>query len=72
MAVAAVIVPDGDLPASKEAAARTLREHCREVLAAYKVPRRFVFVDAAKLPATSTGKLQRNRLNELFGDPGDQ
>jgi fatty-acyl-CoA synthase len=71
-AVAAVIVPDGDLPASKEAAARTLREHCREVLAAYKVPRRFVFVDAAKLPATSTGKLQRNRLNELFGDPGDQ
>ena len=43
-----------------------LRDHCRAVLASYKTPRHFRFVDAAELPLTTTGKLQRNRLPEMF------
>ena len=43
-----------------------LRDHCRAVLAPYKTPRHFRFVDAAELPLTTTGKLQRNRLPEMF------
>ena len=49
--------------------AEALRQHCRAALAAYKVPRHIVFVDATALPLTATGKLQRNRLPELFAGP---
>ncbi|MEQ9639127.1 MAG: class I adenylate-forming enzyme family protein [Alphaproteobacteria bacterium] len=58
---AVVVLHDG---ASAETDA--LRRHCRQSLAAYKVPHRIVFAAANDLPATSTGKLQRNRLFELF------
>ncbi len=44
----------------------TLRAHCQGILAAYKLPRHFKFVDATALPLTTTGKLQRNRLPEFF------
>ncbi|MFG1277635.1 class I adenylate-forming enzyme family protein [Xanthobacter autotrophicus] len=37
--------------------------HCRKHLAAYKVPRRVVFVE--DLPRNSTGKIMRRRLGEL-------
>jgi fatty-acyl-CoA synthase len=40
--------------------------HCRRELAAYKVPRLVKFVNEADLPLTVTGKLQKNRLHELF------
>ena len=43
-----------------------LTAHCRRELAAYKVPRLFAFVDETDLPLTTTGKLQKNRLAELF------
>ena len=43
-----------------------LRAHCREQLAAYKVPRRFFFTSPDQLPLTTTGKVQKNRLPELF------
>lgn len=43
-----------------------LTAHCREALAAYKRPRRWRFIEASALPLTTTGKLQRNRLPELF------
>ena len=46
-----------------------LQRHCRAALAAYKVPRHVVFVDATALPLTATGKLQRDRLPELFAGP---
>ena len=49
---------------------KTLRQHCRQVLAAYKVPHQFTFVEANQLPMTSTEKLQRNRLHELFEKAG--
>jgi acyl-CoA synthetase (AMP-forming)/AMP-acid ligase II len=40
-----------------------LERHCRAQLASYKVPRRFVLVDA--LPMTPTGKVQKNELRRL-------
>ena len=58
--VAAVIV------AREKVEAETLLALCCETLAAYKIPRRIKFVTAAELPLTSTGKLQKNRLKNLF------
>ena len=42
--------------------------HCREHMAAYKVPRRVQFVD--DLPKTSTGKVMRRELKTL--DPPEE
>ena len=39
---------------------RTLDQHCRAHLAAYKVPRRYVFTK--QLPKTATGKILRREL----------
>jgi fatty-acyl-CoA synthase len=44
--------------------ARDLREFCREHMARYKVPRRFVF---EPLPRTSTGKIRKNVLRDKTG-----
>lgn len=41
-----------------------VEQHCRTRLAAYKVPRRFAFVD--DLPKTASGKVMRRKLRELF------
>ncbi len=43
-----------------------LTAHCRDRLAAYKVPREFRQVEHEALPLTTTGKLQKSRLGELF------
>ncbi len=50
--------------------AETLRQHCRERLAAYKVPRAFAFVD--DLPKTSTGKIMRRALREAPTDLNEE
>ncbi len=61
--VAAVIVArDGATPSAEALAA-----HCAQHLAAYKVPREYRFVGAGDLPLTTTGKLQKARLGEFFG-----
>ncbi|MCY0903225.1 MAG: AMP-binding protein, partial [Firmicutes bacterium] len=39
-----------------------LRRHCREHLAGYKVPKRFIYVSS--LPKTASGKLLRRALRE--------
>ncbi len=64
--VGAVVIRRAGGAVSDGETADSLRLHCRQHLAAYKVPRHFVFVAAGELPMTSTGKLQRNRLAELF------
>ncbi len=46
-------------PADSEA----ILSHCREHIAAYKVPRALQFV--ADLPKTSTGKIMRRELRKL-------
>ncbi len=61
-ALAAVIVLRSGYTADESA----LRAHCQGILAAYKLPRHFRFVAASALPLTTTGKLQRNRLADLF------
>jgi acyl-CoA synthetase (AMP-forming)/AMP-acid ligase II len=43
---------------------RRLLDHCRERLAAFKVPERIRIVDA--IPRTPTGKLQRRRVAALL------
>jgi len=41
-----------------------LTQHCRDNLAAYKIPRRFVF---ASIPRTSTGKIRKHLLRQEVG-----
>jgi len=46
--------------------AEDLTRHCRAALSAFKVPRRIQPVDPAALPLTTTLKIHRARLAELF------
>ena len=59
-----------ELVAGQKADARILQDWCRNHLAAYKVPRFFVFTD---IPRTSTGKIQkfvlRDRAKTISIDP---
>ncbi len=71
MLAAVVAAPDekwGEVPcafielkAGVEADVEALRSFCREHLAGFKVPRRFVF---AELPKTATGKIQKFALRQ--------
>lgn len=44
----------------------------RERISSYKVPARFVFLDAEKVPTTSTGKVSKRLIGEQFIDPENQ
>ena len=60
--VVAIVVP-------REAAGLTVEAviaDCRGSLAAFKVPRRIRFATLEEIPLTTTGKLHRDRLKELF------
>ena len=60
--VAAAVLPRGDArPGIDE-----LRDHCRTVIAGYKVPREVLLVD--ELPMTAAGKPDAKAARELFGD----
>jgi len=63
--VAAIVVLNPGA-AVEEAA---LLAHCRVHMAAYKIPRVMRIVQSGDLPLTVTGKVQKNRLGELFGQP---
>jgi long-chain acyl-CoA synthetase len=56
------------LKAGASADAAGMIEHCRQHLAAYKVPREVQFVPA--LPMTSSGKIMRRELKTLDQDAG--
>ncbi|HEX3841880.1 MAG TPA: AMP-binding protein [Acidimicrobiales bacterium] len=62
--VAAVVVPAPGWEADPDA----LRAHGLETLAAYKVPRRWEFVD--QLPRNPTGKVLKHQLREQFATEG--
>jgi 2-aminobenzoate-CoA ligase len=53
---------------ASEALVQKLQDHVKAVIAPYKYPRRIEFVDS--LPRTETGKLQRYRLREIYGQEG--
>lgn len=59
--IVACIVPAPDTAAD----AGALRAFCRETLAAYKVPRHVLFLDAAEVPHTGSGKVAKAALREL-------
>jgi long-chain acyl-CoA synthetase len=59
----AAVVPRGGSELTTLEAA--LDKHCREYLAAYKVPRRFLIVD--ELPRSSVGKILRRELRARYG-----
>jgi fatty-acyl-CoA synthase len=60
--IGAVVVPRPGMAVSET----ELLGHCKEQLAAYKLPRSFRFVEEAALPTTTTGKVQKSRLVEFF------
>jgi len=41
---------------------------CRDQLARFKVPRRVVFLEAAELPTTPTGKVQKYKLARMVAE----
>lgn len=60
--VAAVVIPRPGAALS----AQQITAYCRESLSAYKVPREVKFVKHDAVPLTTTGKVHRARLPELF------
>ncbi len=67
-AVTAYVVPAAPLDAS-EALSTELQQLVKSRLASHLYPRRVEFVDS--LPRTPSGKVQRNRLRELWSGPAD-
>jgi long-chain acyl-CoA synthetase len=65
----AAVVPRGGAAAHTDPAilVDALDKHCREYLAAYKAPRRFLIVD--ELPRSSVGKILRRELRARYGQP---
>jgi len=57
--VAAIVIGQGDEPA--------MIAECRKRLAAFKTPKRIVFVD--ELPRNAMGKVQKNVLRETYTAP---
>jgi acyl-CoA synthetase (AMP-forming)/AMP-acid ligase II len=62
--VHAVIVLRPGSEASKETLQESLQEHCRALIAGYKVPRSLEFVDA--LPISGAGKVLKRDLRERY------
>jgi fatty-acyl-CoA synthase len=63
-----VVVAAVELREGATATAEALTAFCRERLAGYKVPARFVFRRAGEFPRTSTGKVAKPRLVDELRD----
>ncbi len=64
--VAVVRAPGTDVSAAE------IVERCREHLAGFKCPRYVAFLDAADIPRSTTGKLQRHVLAARGADPSER
>lgn len=53
-------------PRAADCDEQTLMQWCRERLASYKVPREIRLIDAAELPRSSTGKIQRHEIERRW------
>ncbi len=62
-----LVVAAVELREGATATAEALAAFCRERLASYKVPARFVFRKPEEFPRTPTGKVQKPRLREELG-----
>lgn len=51
-----------ELKPSHEVSEKELKEHCRNVMAGYKIPKRFIFVEPSEWIITQTGKFDKNAL----------
>jgi D-alanine--poly(phosphoribitol) ligase subunit 1 len=60
--LAGFVVPNADFKVADPGLTTTLREHLRERLPAYMLPRKFVIMDA--FPITANGKVDRSKLAE--------
>ena len=60
---AVVVLKDG-----RDATPDALRRHCKDALAAFKVPQHFRIMGRDALPVTATGKVQKFRLQEMLTD----
>lgn len=65
-AVTAYVVPAAGAASDPEAFADELIQHCRELIAAYKVPKRIHVKDA--LPTTPMGKVRKVDLRKQAAD----
>ena len=63
--LAAVVLPKAG---ADEGLSAALLAYARANLATYKVPRRFAVVQFEQIPRTTTGKVQKNRLADLFAE----
>ena len=61
---AVVLRPDHPSVGDTAATQRELETWCRERMAGFKRPRRFVFLAEAQMPRTATGKIQHRRLRD--------
>jgi fatty-acyl-CoA synthase len=64
-----LVVAAVELREGATATPEALTAFCRERLASYKVPSRFVFRTADEFPRTPTGKVQKPRLREELSAP---
>jgi len=64
---AAIVLKDGERADEEE-----LRQLCKSRLANYKVPRHIWFVEREDLPRTASGKVQKNRLREMYATHREQ
>jgi fatty-acyl-CoA synthase len=64
-----LVVAAVELREGATATAEGLTRFCRDHLATYKVPARFVFRKATEFPRTATGKIHKPRLREELGAP---
>jgi len=60
--VVAVVIPKPDGRLSEEA----LKTWCRDKLAAYKRPKKVIFIESCDMPRTATGKILHRKLRDRF------
>lgn len=64
--MACVVVPKTGWPADEAQLVHELTEYIRGRAASYKVPTRFVVMDARSVPQTHTGKVSKLKLREML------